>query len=70
MTLVLKPDLDMVKMHLYTKMKFLALWFKRYSLNRQSDKQTQLKLLPTAYVDGKKAANGKSSTRFQKNLHA
>ena len=39
MTLILKLDLDMVKMYLYTKMKFLCQRVKSYNLNRQKHRQ-------------------------------
>ena len=63
MTLVLKLDLDIIKMYVCTKNEVQQ--FKSYHLNRhtdrqmdrqmdrQTDRQTRLKLLPTAYVDGK-----------------
>ena len=62
MTLILKLDLDMVKMYLHTKNEvFYVKGFKIYSLNRQTDRQTdtqthrhdQKHYLPT-YAGGNK----------------
>ena len=49
MTLVLKLDLDIVKMYVCTKMKLLPLMVQKLQpeqIHRQTDRQTQLKLLP------------------------
>ena len=40
MTLILKLDLNIVKIYLHTKNDVNVKWFKSYSLNRQTDGQT------------------------------
>ena len=59
MILVLKLDLDIIKMYVCTKMKFLPSAFQKLSseqtdrqIDGQTDRQTWLNLLPTAYADG------------------
>ena len=41
-TLILKLDLDMVKMYLYTKNEVYVKQFKSYSLNRQTHRHTEM----------------------------
>ena len=54
MTLVLKLDLDMSKMHLYTENKVSSSCRSKVTAltDRQIDKQTRLKLLLATYADG------------------
>ena len=51
LTLILELDLDMVKIYLHIKNEVYVKWLKSYSLNRQTDGQTdgqrRLKTLPT-----------------------
>ena len=49
MTLILKLDLDIIKMYVSSYLQ----QFKSCHLNRHADRQIRLKLLPTAYADGK-----------------
>ena len=53
-TLVLKLDLDMAKMHLYTENEVLSSCRSKVITltDRQIDKQTRLKLLLTIHADG------------------
>ena len=65
MTLVLKLDLDIIKMYVCIENEVPTFSGSSYHLNRhtdrqmdrqtdrQADRQTRLKLLPTAYADGK-----------------
>ena len=46
MTFTLKLELEMINMYLYPENEVPSYWFKSYSLNKQTHKQTQLKLLP------------------------
>ena len=60
MTLVVKLDLDIIKMYMCTKNEVPTFWQTARQMDRQTDththiqtdRQTQLKLLPTAYADG------------------
>ena len=54
MTLVLKLDLDMVKMYLYTKNELPSYSSSKVIAwtDRQTHRQTRVKLLPTTYADG------------------
>ena len=55
MTLVLNCDLDMVKMYLHTKNEVPSYSSSKVIAwtDRHTDRQTQVKLLPAAYADGK-----------------
>ena len=65
MTLVLKLDLDIIKMYVCTKNEVptfsgskVIIWTDTQTdrqTDRRMDRQTRLKLLPTAYADGKDA---------------
>ena len=57
MTSVLKLDLNIIKMYVCTKMKFLPSEIQKLSsewTDTQTDRHTRLKLLSTAYTDGNK----------------
>ena len=60
LTLVLKLDLDMVKMYLHTKNEVPS--YSGSKVIAWTDRQTRVKLLPTAYADGKYAVTNGTST--------
>ena len=55
MTLVLKFDLDMVKMYLHTKNEVPS--YSSSKVIAWTDRQTRVKLLPSAYADGENMNN-------------